>query len=81
MQIKEKDFIDGKIDIVSLLVKSKLTKSMSETRRVIIQGGISVNGNKITDLKKNFSYKDFDEDEMIINRGSKQFVIRYEKRK
>ena len=46
----EADLTDGNIDIMTLLVKCGLTASKSEARRAVQQGGVSVDGEKITDI-------------------------------
>ena len=47
------DFQDGAIDLISLLCKAGLVTSRSEGRRAIEQGGVSVDGEKITDIRYN----------------------------
>ena len=71
-QITHEDFIDGKIDILSLLVAAGLTSSKGEGRRLVQQGGISVNGNKITEIDKSFTAEDFSQD-FVIKKGKKVF--------
>ena len=50
-EISAEDFTDDKIDIVTLLVKAELAKTRNEGRRAVEQGGVSVDGEKITDPK------------------------------
>ena len=50
-QIEESALTDGNIDLISLLVNSGLANTRSEARRAIEQGGVSVDGEKITDIK------------------------------
>jgi len=70
--ISEADMNEGKIDLISLLVKSGLVTSRSEGRRAIEQGGVSVNGEKITDIAKTFE-KDAFAEEFVLKRGKKNF--------
>ena len=42
------DFIDGEISVLDLLAKTKLVPSKGEARRLIDQGGISVDDEKVT---------------------------------
>ena len=49
--LTDDDFTEGAIDILGLLVKSSLTSSRSEARRAVEQGGVSVDGEKVTDIK------------------------------
>ncbi len=60
-------------DLIALLVDAKLAKNRSEGRRLIEQGGISVNENKVTDVKAKFSLQDLDGDKLIIQKGKKVF--------
>ncbi len=67
------DLTDGKIDIVSILVKSGLVSSRSEGRRAVEQGGVSVDGEKGTDFKMEYAGDQLDGDGMIVKRGKKNF--------
>ena len=67
------DLTDGSIDLISLLVKSGLVKSRSEGRRAIEQGGVTVNHEKITDIKASYSADDLSAAEFILKRGKKNF--------
>jgi len=55
-----------------VLVKAGLNPSRSEARRAIEQGGVTVNDEKITDIKKEFTAEDFGEG-MIVRRGKKNY--------
>ncbi len=68
----DEQFTDGNIDILTLLVTSGMTTSKSEARRAVEQGGVSVNGNKITDIKVVYPKAAFAE-EFIIKKGKKSF--------
>ena len=68
----EEDFSDGEIDILSLLVKSELVASRSEARRAVEQGGVSVNDEKVIDIKSAFTADAFKTD-FILKRGKKNF--------
>jgi tyrosyl-tRNA synthetase len=52
---------------------SKIVSSKSEGRRMIEQNGISVNGNKENDVNKIIKLTDFNDNELIIQKGKKQF--------
>ncbi|MEG1992824.1 MAG: tyrosine--tRNA ligase [Acetivibrio sp.] len=73
VELSEDDFSEGKIDIVSILVKSELVPSRSEGRRAVEQGGVSINGEKMDDFKASYGKEDFLADGMIIKRGKKNF--------
>ena len=70
--LKDEDLTDGSIDILSLLYVSGLVPSKSEARRAVQQGGVSVNGEKVTDIKTSYAANDFAED-MILKKGKKNF--------
>ena len=64
---------EGK-DILTLLVDTKLAKNRSEARRLVTQGGVSVNDVKVTDFAKVFTSADFDEDGvLLIKKGKKGY--------
>lgn len=71
--LNDEDFIEGEIDILSVLVKAELVSSKSEARRGITQGGITVDGEKIEDIKTTFSVKDFKEEGKVVKRGKKNY--------
>ena len=66
------DFIDGKIDIGSILVKAGLVPTKSEARRAIEQGGVSVDGEKITDVRATFTAEEL-ADGKVFRRGKKNY--------
>ena len=57
---------------MSILVKTGMTASRSEARRAVEQGGVTVNGEKVTDIKTVYS-KDVFAEEFIIKKGKKNF--------
>ena len=71
-EITDSDFIDGKVSLASLLVKCELCPSNSEAKRIIKQGGISVNDEKITDFAKSYDKSEFHGD-LIIKKGKKDY--------
>ena len=60
------DFADGKISVIDILVKAGLAKSKSEARRLIEQGGVSVNDEKVKSLDFSFSADEIAADPAII---------------
>jgi len=72
-ELTESDLLDGNIDILGLLVKSGLSASRSEARRSVEQGGVSVDGEKITDVKRLFAGEDLTGDGITLKRGKKSF--------
>lgn len=62
------------MDILALLVETKLAKNRSEARRLVTQGGVSANDVKITEIDKRFTESDLDDDgSLIIKKGKKGF--------
>ena len=72
-EISEEDLNDGAIDIISLLVKSELAPTRSEGRRNVEQGGVTVDGEKVTDFKAVFTKEALADDGIVIKRGKKKF--------
>ena len=72
-KLSEADLKDGNIDILDLLVKSGLVSSRSEGRRAVEQGGVSMDGEKVTDFRATFAGEDFHGEGKILKRGKKNF--------
>ena len=72
-EIEEADLTDGVIDLISLLVKAELAPTRSEARRNIEQGGVTVDGEKVSDVKATFTKDALAGDGMVIKRGKKKF--------
>ncbi|WP_303006981.1 tyrosine--tRNA ligase [Romboutsia ilealis] len=72
-EIEEADLNDGAIDLISLLVKAELAPTRSEARRNIEQGGVTVDGEKVSDVKATFTKDALAGDGMVIKRGKKKF--------
>ena len=71
--ITENDLRDGAIDILGLLVSSSLAASRAEARRNVEQGGVTVNGEKVTDVKKTYTPDDIMAEDFVLKRGKKKF--------
>lgn len=69
----EDDFTDGVVDIPSILVKSGLVKSKSEARQAILQGGVTIDGDKITDVKATCTKEKLTEG-VLIRKGKKSYM-------
>ena len=70
--LADEDVTDGKIDLISILVKAGLVKSRSEGRRAIEQGGVVVNEEKVSDVYASYEKDAFAAD-FIVRRGKKNF--------
>ena len=71
--LSAEDFTDGEIDVVSLVFKAGLVKSKSDGRRAVEQGGVSVDGEKIADIKQTFKQDQFKGEGLVVKRGKKNF--------
>jgi tyrosyl-tRNA synthetase len=72
VEIGESDLKDGTIDIQAILIKCGFATSRSDARRCVDGGGVSADGDKITDAFKTFSPDDFG-DGIVIKKGKKNF--------
>ncbi|MBQ4119737.1 MAG: tyrosine--tRNA ligase [Clostridia bacterium] len=72
-ELTEGDFTDGKIGVLSMMVKAGLAASNGEARRLVQQGGVSINDQKITDASYTLNADDFN-NEIILKKGKKNFV-------
>ncbi len=70
--VTEDDMVDGSIDILALLQKAELVKTRSEARRAVDQGGVTVNGEKVTDIKTAYKAEDFG-DGLMLRKGKKSY--------
>lgn len=73
VKISADDFNDGTILLSDIMIKAGLAKSKGECRRLIEQGGVSVDDIKVTDVFKSLSDADFDKGYVIIKKGKKVF--------
>lgn len=73
VEVEATALVDGKIDVNSLLVLGKMVPSRSEGRRAIEQGGVSVDGEKVTDVKATVTEAQLTEG-VLVKRGKKSFM-------
>ena len=71
--LSDADFTDGKIDILDILLKTNITKSRGEGRRLVQQGGVSVDDKKVTDIGLSFTSDDLKANAIIVKKGKKIF--------
>ncbi len=77
-ELSDADFEDGSIGILNLLVKAGLASSNGEARRNVEQGGVSIDGEKITDVKMKVESDRIGEEGIVLKRGKKKFMrIKY----
>ena len=72
-ELEAADFTDGSIDILTLLLKSGLVPSKSEARRAVQQGGVAVDGEKVTDIATTFAEDKFTGEGIVLKKGKKNF--------
>ena len=72
-ELSEEDFAGDTIDILSILQKSGLAPSRSEARRNVEQGGVSVDGQPVRDVKAVFTKKELSGEGVVVKRGKKNF--------
>ncbi len=71
-ELSADDLTDGKIGVLDMMLKAGLIASKGEGRRLVQQGGVSINDAKITDPAYSLSASDF-ENEIILRKGKKVF--------
>ncbi len=72
-KLTDDDFTDGKIDILSILVKTGIAKSRSEGRKLCEQNGVSVDDVKVTDTYTSYSKEILAEKAIVVKKGKKIF--------
>ena len=73
-ELTDGDFEDGKIGILAMLQKCGLAPSRSEARRNVEQGGVSVDGTQVKDIKAEFTKDQIGAEGIIVKRGKKNFM-------
>ncbi len=71
-QLAESDLTDGQIGILDMLVKTGLASSKGEGRRLVQQGGVTVNEEKVADISASFAESQLNEG-LVIKKGKKVF--------
>ena len=71
--LTEADFADGEIGILDLMKKCGLIPSNGEGRRLIQQGGVSVDNEKVTDVYAKIAKSDFEKGYVVIKKGKKVY--------
>jgi tyrosyl-tRNA synthetase len=74
VEVAEADLVDGKMDIMAVLVAASLCDSRSDARRAVQQGGVSVDGEKVTDISTSYTLDDFAGEGKVVKRGKKKFA-------
>ncbi|WP_099467592.1 tyrosine--tRNA ligase [Konateibacter massiliensis] len=72
--VYKKEQLSEGIDLITLMVDTKLAPTRSEARRLIQQGGVTVNDIKITEFDRKFTLDDLDSDgALLIKKGKKGY--------
>lgn len=72
-ELSDGDFTDGEISVLDLLAKTKLVPSKGEARRLIDQGGISIDDEKVNSVTAKISKSSFEKGFVIIKKGKKVY--------
>jgi tyrosyl-tRNA synthetase len=72
-KLEESDLVNGTIDILGVLVKAGLTASRSEARRAVEQGGVTVDNEKVADIRTSYGPEAFAGEGIVVKRGKKNF--------
>ncbi len=70
--LSDEDFKDGVTDILQLLVAAKLCPTRSDARRLVQQGGVTVDDVKVTDFRQSYTRDDL-KDGLVLKKGKKAF--------
>lgn len=72
-KLSEEDLKDGNIDILTILVKSGLVPSKAEARRAVQQGGVAVDGEKVSDIYRTYAGEMLSGEGIVVKKGKKNF--------
>ena len=73
-KLVDEDFEDGKIGILKLMVKAGLATSKGEARRNVEQGGVTIDGEKVTDVRMTLTKEQISAEGIVVKRGKKKFM-------
>ena len=73
-KLVDEDFEDGKIGILKLMVKAGLATSNGEARRNVEQGGVTIDGEKVTDVRMTLTKEQISAEGIVVKRGKKKFM-------
>ena len=71
--LSKEDFTDSSISVIDVMLKAGIIKSKGEGRRLIEQGGVSLDDKKVTDFAAVISVSDFEKGHVILKKGKKVF--------
>lgn len=73
VELTENDMTDGSIGILNLLTKSGMVPSNSEARRAVQQGGVAIDGEKVTDTHTEITAEQLSGEGLVLKKGKKNF--------
>ena len=73
-KLVDEDFEDGQIGILKLMVKTGLATSNGEARRNVEQGGVTIDGEKVTDVRMTLTKEQISAEGIVVKRGKKKFM-------
>ena len=74
VEVTADDLYNDKLDIMAVLVKASLCESRSDARRAVQQGGVSVDGEKVTEISTSYKLDEFAGEGKVVKRGKKKFA-------
>lgn len=74
VELGDDDFENGSIGILNLLVKAGLAPSNGEARRNVQQGGVSIDGEKVGDVRMQVTKDRIGAEGIVLKRGKKKFM-------
>ena len=74
VEVTADDLYNDKLDIMAVLVKASLCESRSDARRAVQQGGVYVDGEKVTDISTSYTLDEFAGEGKVVKRGKKKFA-------
>ena len=74
VEVTADDLYNDKLDIMAVLGKASLCESRSDARRAVQHGGVSVDGEKVTDISTSYTLDEFAGEGKVVKRGKKKFA-------
>ncbi len=74
VEVTAEDFAERDMDIMAVLVKAELATTRSDARRAVQQGGVTMDGDKVSDIATSYQLSDFAGEGKIVKRGKKKFA-------
>ncbi len=72
--LNKSEFTDGAISLIDIMLKAGIIKSKGEGRRLIEQGGVTVDDEKAKSFTDTVSLESFEKGHVIVKKGKKVFI-------